>query len=97
MWWEGTDMALFSRKPNMKKMFDGRNMATRPIPVEHDTGTDRAIAVAASEQQPKHKAVNMPSGPRVAGADAVFGTKVAGATPVRGGTYNPATGRDGTI
>lgn len=90
-------MALFSRKPRVLKMFDGRNMATRPIPVDHDSATDRAIAAAAAEQTPKHKAVNMPSAPRVAGADPVFGTKVSGATKVRGGIYNPATGRDGTI
>ena len=84
-------MALFPNRPNVKKMYDGRNVSTRPIPVSTDSGTERAIAAASAEQKPKHSVVNMPSGPRVAGADAVFGVPVAGATNVRGSVHNPAS------
>jgi hypothetical protein len=81
----------------MKKMYDGRNVATRPIPIIVDSGERRAIAAAAADQKPKTSAVNFPTtGPRPGGADAVFGTKVTGAPGNvinnRSGTFNPATG-----
>lgn len=81
----------------MKKMYDGRNVATRPIPVTLDSSDARAIAVAASEQRPKAEVVNMPSRPNVAGVEAVFGTQVAGAARINAGTYQPGAGADGTI
>lgn len=89
-------MPPFPTRPNMKKMYDGRG-ALRPIPVNTDSGTERAIKVAAAEQKPKHSVVNMPSAPRVRGADSVFGTPVAGSTSIRGGVHNPGAGADGTI
>lgn len=74
-------------------MYDGLNVATRPIPVITDYGDALALRAAAADQRPAGRAVNMPSGPRVAGtAQAVFGTRVAGATSIRGGVFNPATG-----
>lgn len=81
-----------SVRPNMHKMYDGQNVATRPIPVQVYESDRRAIAAAAGDQKPKAKAVNMPSGPRPSGTDAVFGSKVAGAAKVDGGTFNPAVG-----
>ncbi len=90
-------MALFPVKPNMLKLYDGRNVATRPIPVYLDSSDIRAIAVAASEQQTRASAVNMPSRPSVAGVEAVFGTQVAGAVRINAGVYAPATGAGGTI
>jgi hypothetical protein len=89
-------MAYFPNRPNMKKMYDGRNTATRPIPVSLDSGTERAIRAAAADQAPKSAVVNMPSGPRVAGADAVFGVPVARAANIRGGVHNPAS-NEGSI
>ena len=91
LWKERRNMAYFPNRPNMKKMYDGRNTATRPIPVSMDSGTERAIAVASSEQRPKHGVVNMPSAPRVAGADAVFGTRVAGSASIPAGIHSPAS------
>lgn len=90
-------MALFSHSPNMRKMYDGRNVATRPIPVYHDISDMRAIAVAASDQQSRVSAVNMPSAPSVAGVEGVFGSKVAGAVSIKAGVFNPASGRDATL
>jgi hypothetical protein len=78
-----------SVKPNMHKMYDGLNVATRPIPVIIDESDRRAILAAAADQRPKQDVVNMPSGPRPSGTDAVFGTAVGGAAKVRGGVYNP--------
>jgi hypothetical protein len=84
-------------KPKMTKLYDGRNVATRPIPVYHDTADDRAIASAAAEQKPKTEAVNWPTGPRPAGTAAVTGTQISGATKVNGGVYNPSSGLSETI
>lgn len=81
-----------SVRPNMHKMFDGQNVATRPIPVTVYESDRRAIDAAAADQKPKAKAVQMPSGPRPSGTDAVFGSKVPGSTNVNGGTFNPAVG-----
>ena len=36
-------------RPAMKKMYDGRNVATRPIPIIVDTSDLRAIAAAAAD------------------------------------------------
>lgn len=85
--------------PRMNKMYDGRNVATRPIPVIVDTSDLRAIAAAASDQKPKASVVNMPSKPRPTGADTIFGTKVARSanlTPIAG-IYEPAAGIDHTV
>jgi len=87
----------FPRKPRMMKLFDGRNVATRPIPVTTTVDEERNIASAAAELKPKHGVVNMPSGPRVSGTEPVFGTKVKGAASLRGGVYNPSAGRDSTV
>lgn len=80
----------------MKKMYDGKNVATRPIPLIVDQSEIRAINAAAADQRPKTEAVNMPSGPRPAGAEAVFGTKVKGApgntVSDRTAVFNPLTG-----
>lgn len=81
----------------MAKLYDGRNVATRPIPVIVDESERRAIAAAAADQKPKTSAVNFPTtGPRPGGADAVFGTKVTGAPGnvinSKTGIFNPATG-----
>jgi hypothetical protein len=83
----------------MLKLFDGRNMATRPIPLIVDSSERKAIAIAASEQKPKGKAVNMPSGPRVGGVSEVFGTKISGGSSAssKGGVFNPGTGLGETI
>lgn len=78
------------RKPKMKKMFDGRNMATRPIPVIVDESERRAIAAAASDSKPLGDVVQMPSGPRAkAGGTGVLGKPVRGGAKVNGGVYNP--------
>ena len=79
-------------RPNMHKMFDGRNTATRPIPIIVDVSEMRAIAAAAGDQRPKGAAVNMPSGPRPRGANVVLGTPVASLARVIGGVIDPATG-----
>ena len=83
-------------RPRMSKMFDGRNMATRPIPLIVDSSERRAIAVAAADQKPKGKATKMPQGPRVGGVEEVFGTKV-GSGGFTGGVFNPGTGLSETI
>lgn len=79
-------------RPRMSKMYDGRNVATRPIPVIVDTSELRAIAAAAADQRPKGKAVNMPSGPRPRGATVVLGSKTASLARVTAGVIDPATG-----
>lgn len=84
-------------KPKMTKMYDGRNVATRPIPVFLDSADLLAIKVAAANQTPKTFAVKMASGPRPTGADVVFGTVVAGGASVAMGTFAPATGLQETI
>lgn len=86
-------------KPRMSKMYDGRNVATRPIPLIVDESERRAIAAAASDQKPKTSAVNMPTtGPRPKGAAPVFGEKVTGAPGnvinSRTGTFAPITGTE---
>lgn len=83
----------------MTKLYDGRNVATRPIPVIVDSSERRAIAAAAADQKPKTSAVQFPTtGPRPGGADAVFGTKVTGAPGSvidgRSASFNPITGTD---
>lgn len=76
-----------SVKPQMTKMYDGRNVATRPIPVIHDSADDRAIGASALDQRPLGQVVNFPSGPRP--KPGIFGTVVPGGASVRGGVYNP--------
>lgn len=76
-----------SHKPRMTKLFDGRNMATRPIPVIHDSSDDRAIRAAAADQKPLGEMVNMPSGPRP--KSGIFGKTTNAGAKVRGGKYNP--------
>lgn len=86
--------------PNMHKMFDGRNIATRPIPVIMDSSDMLAIKVAAANQRPKAYAVKMASGPRPKGTDVVFGTVISGgafAGKVSFGTFNPASGVQETL
>jgi hypothetical protein len=79
-------------RPNMHKMFDGRNIATRPIPVIIDSSDLLAIRVAAANFRPKTYAVKMASGPRPKGTDVVFGTQVAGGAKLAMGTFNPGSG-----
>ena len=80
--------------PRMSKMYDGRNVATRPIPIVIDVSEARAIAAAASDQKPLGAVVNLPSKPRPTGADTIFGTPVARSATVSGGVYDPAVGID---
>jgi len=84
-------------RPAMKKLYDGRNTATRPIPLIVDSSEARAIAAAAADQRPKSEVVNFPSGPLATKAVEVFGTVVPGSTRVNGGVYNPAVGADNTL
>lgn len=81
-------------RANMGKMYDGRNVATRPIPVIVDVSEARAIAAAAADTRPKGEVINMPSKPRPTAADTIFGTPVANIGNVRGGVYDPAVGID---
>lgn len=87
-------------RPQMKKMFDGRNTATRPIPLVVDTSEKRAIAAAAADSKPKTSAVQFPTSgqPRPAGTSAIFGQKVSGApgnvVSDRAATFNPLTGTE---
>jgi hypothetical protein len=82
-------------RASMQKMYDGRNVATRPIPVIVDTSEARAIMSAAADSRPKTSAVNMPSGKRIAGAEAIYGTPVAAPGNVaRGAAWNPLTGTE---
>lgn len=82
-------------RPRMAKMYDGKNTATRPIPIIVDTSEIRAIAAAAADARPKMAAVNFPqSGPRP-GANVVFGSQVAAPGNVinsRTGIFAPLTG-----
>ena len=77
-------------RPKMTKLYDGRNVATRPIPVFLDASDLLAIRVAAANFVPKTFAVKMASGPRPTGADVVFGTVVAGGA-------NPPMGTSGNV
>lgn len=83
-------------RPRMSKMYDGKNVATRPIPLIVDSSDIRAIRAAAADQRPKTSAVNFPqSGPRPAGASVVFGTRVSGPGNVinsRTAVFAPLTG-----
>ncbi|AEL97913.2 capsid accessory protein [Mycobacterium phage Patience] len=84
-------------RPAMRQMYNGRNVATRPIPLIVDTSEIRAIMAAAADARPKTSAVNFPqSGPRPAGAAVVFGTKVSGApgnvVSNNAATFAPLTG-----
>lgn len=79
-------------RPRVSKMYDGRNVATRPIPVIVDVSEARAIAAAAADQTPKVSVVNMPSKPRPTGADTIFGTQVPRSAQVNGAVYDPAAG-----
>ena len=81
-------------RPVMNQMYNGKNVATRPIPVVVDVSEARAIAAAASDQAPKGTVVNMPSKPRPSGADTIFGTQVPRSATVQGGVYDPAAGID---
>ena len=87
-------------RPAMHKMYDGRNVATRPIPVIVDESERRAIAAAAADARPKAESVNWPtSGPtqHIKGAAGVFGTQIASpgnAINGRSGVFNPATGTE---
>lgn len=82
-------------RPRMQKMYDGRNTATRPIPIIVNSSEARAIAAAAADSRPKTSSVNMPSGPRVMGAEAIYGTPVSAPGNVaRGAAWNPLTGTD---
>jgi len=74
----------------MKKMYDGRNVATRPIPVIVDESERRAIAAAASDSKPLGDVVQMPSGPRAkAAGSGVLGKPVRGGARIKAGNYNP--------
>lgn len=84
-------------RPRMSKMFDGKNVATRPIPIIVDSSERRAIAAAAADSKPLLEVVNMPSAPRVSGASVLFGTQVAGSTRIGGGIYSPAVGGSLTL
>lgn len=86
-------------RPRVSKMYDGRNVATRPIPVIVDVSEARAIAAAAADQRPKAAVVNMPSKPRPTGADTIFGTQVSSLANVTSvaGIYDPAGGIDHTV
>ena len=79
-------------RPRMSKLYDGRNVATRPIPVITDYSDVLAMHAAAADQRPKGFAVNMPSAPHPVGTSIVFGAPVGGATKISAGVFNPATG-----
>jgi len=84
-------------RANMNKMYDGRNVATRPIPVIVDVSDARAIAAAAGDQAPLGNVVNMPSKPRPTAADTIFGTSVPRAAQINGAVYNPSAGIEHTL
>lgn len=89
--------SMTGSRPVMHKMYDGKNVATRPIPIIMDVSEARAIAAAAADQKPKGSVVNMPSKPRPSGADTIFGTVVPGSATVGGANYDPAVGIDHTM
>lgn len=83
--------------PKMSKMYDGRNVATRPIPLVVESSDVLAARAAAADQRPKAQNVNMPSGPRPKmDATTVFGKKISspGDAANSGAVYNPAAGLD---
>lgn len=81
-----------SVKPQMSAMYNGMNVATRPIPIITDSSDWLALRAAAADQRPKGYAVNMPSAPHPQGTQGVFGTPVKGGTHISAGVWNPATG-----
>lgn len=85
-------------RPTMQKMYDGRNVATRPIPLVVDESERRAILAAAADAKPKAESVNWNvSGTAATGsaAAAVFGVQIAsGGDVMRTGIFNPATGTE---
>lgn len=81
-------------RPTVNKMFDGRNIATRPIPIIVDVSEARAIAAAAGDQAPLGNVVNMPSKPRPTAADTIFGVGVPRAAQINSGVYDPSAGID---
>lgn len=83
--------------PRMMKMYDGRNVATRPIPLVVDVSEARAIAAAAGDQKPLGEVVNMPSKPRPTAADTLFGTQVPRSATPRTGVYDPSAGINKTL
>lgn len=84
-------------RANMQKMYDGRNVACRPIPVIVDVSEARAIAAAAGDQKPLGNVVNMPSKPRPTAADTIFGVQVPRSATVNGAVYDPSAGIDHTL
>lgn len=84
-------------RPRMNKLYDGKNVATRPIPIIVDASEARAIMAAAADQKPLGTVVNMPSKPRPTGADTIFGTPVARSATVAGGVAEPAFGTDSIL
>lgn len=89
--------SLSGMRPRMNKMYDGRNVATRPIPLIVDVSEARAIMAAAGDSKPKGSVVNLPAKPRPSGADTIFGTPVARSAQINGGVYDPAVGIDHTV
>lgn len=81
-------------RPLTQKMYDGKNVATRPIPIVVDVSEARAIAAAAADSAPKGAVVNMPSKPRPTAADTLFGSPVPRSATVNGAVYDPAVGID---
>ena len=84
-------------RPRMQKMYDGRNTATRPIPIIVDSSEVRAINAAAADQRPKTSAVQFNTNKRPVTSEAIFGTKVTGPGGVidsRAGVFQPVTGTD---
>jgi hypothetical protein len=79
-------------RPMMQKLYDGKNVAVRPIPIVVDSSDARAIAAAAGDQKPLGAVVNMPAKPRPTGADTIFGTPVARSAKVGGAVYDPMVG-----
>lgn len=84
-------------RPMMNQMYNGKNVATRPIPIVIDVSEARAIAAAAADQAPKGAVVNMPSKPRPTGADTIFGVAVPRSATVQGAVYDPSAGIDHTV
>ena len=84
-------------RPTVQKMFDGRNIACRPIPVIVDVSEARAIAAAAGDQAPLGNVVNMPSKPRPTAADTIFGVQVPRSATVDGAVYDPSAGVTRTL
>lgn len=86
--------SLTGMRPRMSKMYDGKNVATRPIPVIVDVSEARAIAAAAADSKPKGAVVNMPSKPRPTGADTIFGGRTPNLANLPTAVYDPAVGID---